>query len=169
MSARRVLLGLASAVVLAIAGCGSDDAAPDVPTLGADIVDAVAAVEDELGDGQDYFEVTATGLVTNVFVAVDHATAAVPYAFIGGELLPPEPRLDGASGFTFTADAIALDPDAVLSRLAAELPEATIEALSVEGGDGGVVRYVALVRSDVGGALEVTLGSDGAVLAVDAL
>jgi hypothetical protein len=166
---RRSLVGLLVAA-LVVAGCGGDDSAgDDAPPLGDDILAAVAAVEDELGDGQDYFEVTATGLVTNVFVAVDDATAAIPYAFIDGELLPPEPRLDGASGFTFTADAIEFDPGAVLSELADELPDATIEALSVEGGDGGVVRYVALVRSDVGGALEVTLGPDGAVLAVDPL
>lgn len=167
--ARRSLFGLL-AVALVVGGCGGGDSADDdLPSLGADILAAVAAVEAERGAGQEYFEVTAAALVTNVFVAVDDATAAIPYAFIDGELLPPEPRLDGASGFTFTADAIALDPDAVLSELADELPEATIEALSVEGGDGGIVRYVALVRSDVGGALEVTLGPDGAVLAVDPL
>jgi hypothetical protein len=166
--ARRSLIGLL-AVTLAVAGCGGDDSSDDVPSLGADILAAVAAVEAERGVGQEYFEVTAAALVTNVFVAVDDATAAVPYAFIDGELLPPEPRLDGASGFTFTADAIDFDADAVLSQLAEELPEATIESLSVEGGDGGVVRYVALVRSDVGGLLEVTVGSDGAVFAVDPL
>lgn len=155
--------------VAVVASCGGDDAAPDVPPLGAAIVDAVAAVEGELGAGQEYFEVTAGELVTNVFVAVDDATAAIPYAFIDGELLAPEPRLDGASGFTFSADDIDFEPDAVLSQVADELPEATIEALSVEGGEGDVVRYVALVRSDVGGALEVTVGPDGAVLAVDPL
>ena len=157
------------AVALFVVGCGGDDSADDVPSLGADIVAAVAAVEAERGVGQEYFEVTAAALVTNVFVAVDDARAAVPYAFVDGELLPPEPRLDGASGFTFTADAIDFDADAVLSQLAEELPEATIESLSVEGGDGGVVRYVALVRSDVGGLLEVTVGPDGAVFAVDPL
>jgi len=166
--ARRSLLGL-FVVVLAAAGCGDDSADDDVPSLGADIVAAVAAVEAERGAGQEYFEVTAAALVTNVFVAVDDATAAIPYAFIDGELLPPEPRLDGASGFTFGADAIAFDADAVLSQLAGEVPDATIESLSVEGGDGGIVRYVALVRSEVGGLLEVTLGPDGAVLAVDPL
>lgn len=165
---RRSWLGLL-ATALAVTACGDDSADEVVPSLGADVLAAVAAVEAERGDGQDYFEVTAAGLVTNVFVAVDDATAAVPYAFVDGELLPPEPRLDGASGFTFTAEAIDLDPDAVLSELADQLPEATIETLSVEGGDGGVVRYVALVRSDVGGLLEVTLGPDGAVLAVDPL
>jgi hypothetical protein len=156
-------------VVLIAAGCGGDSSGDDAPPLGSTVLEAVAAVEAELGAGQQYFEVTATVLVTNVFVAVDDATAAIPYAFIDGELLPPEPRLDGASGFTFSADAIDFDADAVLSQLAGELPEATIESLSVEGGDGGVVRYVALVRSDVGGLLEVTLGPDGAVVAVDPL
>lgn len=158
------------AVALFVAGCGGDDSVDDgVPSLGANILDAVAAVEAERGAGQEYFEVTAAALVTNVFVAVDEATAAIPYAFIDGELLPPEPRLDGAAGFTFRADAIEFDADAVLSQLADELPDATIESLSVEGGDGGIVRYVALVRSEVGGFLEVTLGPDGTVLAVDPL
>jgi hypothetical protein len=166
---RGSLIGLL-AVALLVAGCAGDDSPDDdVPSLGADILAAVAAVEAERGAGQEYFEVTAAALVTNVFVAVDDATAAIPYAFIDGELLPPEPRLDGASGFTFSADAIEFDPDAVLSQVAEELPDATIESLSVEGGDGGVVRYVALVRSDVGGTLEVTVGADGAVLAVDPL
>lgn len=162
---RRSLSGLL-ALALLVAGCGGDDPADDTPSLGADILAAVAAVEAERGTGQEYFEVTAAALVTNVFVAVDEATAVIPYAFIDGELLPPEPRLD-AAGFTFSADAIEFDADAVLSRVADELPDATIESLSVEGGDGGIVRYVALVRSDVGGLLEVTVGPDGAVLAVD--
>ena len=165
---RRSLIGLL-VVALSAAGCGGDDAADDTPTLAGDLLAAVAAVEAELGAGQDYFEVTAATLVTNVFVAVDDATAAIPYAFIDGELLPPEPRLDGASGFTFTAEAIEFDADAVLSQLADELPDATIESLSVEGGEGGLVRYVALVRSDAGGLLEVTLGPDGEVFAVDPL
>ena len=168
--ARRSVLGML-VIVLFVAGCGGgdDSADDDVPSLGADILDAVAAVEAERGAGQEYFEVTAAALVTNVFVAVDEATAAIPYAFIDGELLEPEPRLDGASGFTFGADAIELDAAVVLSQVAEELPDATIESLSVEGGDGGIVRYVALVRSDAGGLLEVTVGPDGAVLAVDPL
>ena len=167
--ARRSVLGML-VVALFVAGCGGDDSADDdVPSLGADILDAVAAVEASRGAGQEYFEVTAAALVTNVFVAVDEATAAIPYAFIDGELLEPEPRLNGASGFTFSADALEFDADAVLSQVAGELPDATIESLSVEGGDGGIVRYVALVRSDAGGLLEVTVGPDGAVLAVDPL
>ena len=165
---RRSLIGLL-AVSLSFGSCGGDDAVDDAPALAADLLAAVAAVEAELGTGQEYFEVTAAVLVTNVFVAVDDASAAIPYVFVDGKLLPPEPRLDGASGFTFTAAAIEFDADAVLSRLADELPDATIESLSVEGGAGGVVRYVALVRSDAGGLLEVTLGPDGAVLAVDPL
>jgi hypothetical protein len=154
--------------VLALAGCGGsgDD---DGIAWPADVYAAVDAVEAELGAGQEYFEVTANPQLTNVFVATDDAAAAVPYLYVDGELQPPAPALTGASGFTFTADAIDFDPDAVLGRVADELPDASIDALSVEGGDGGVVRYVVSVRSDVGGLLDVTVGPDGEVLAVDPL
>lgn len=54
-------------------------------------------------------------------------------------------------------------------RFARELPDASIEALSVEGGEGGTVRYMVSVRSEVGGSLVVTIGPDGSVLAVDLL
>jgi hypothetical protein len=165
VAARVVTLLLA---VLAAAGCSDDDAVR-ASGLGAELLAAVDAVEAELGPGQRYFEVTATSQLTNVFVAVDDATAAVPYVFRDGELQPPGPTLTGASGFTFAAADVDLDPDAVLSGVAGELPESTIDALSVEGGEGGVVRYIATVRSEVGGVLEVTVGPDGAVLAVDPL
>jgi hypothetical protein len=158
--------------LLAVGGaaCSDDDGGggADVGFV-ADIRAAVDAVEAEMGAGQDYFEVTATPQLTNVFVAVDDATAAVPYLFVDGELQPPAPTLTGASGFTFTADAIDFDEDTVLDAIAGELPDASIEALSVEGGDGGTVRYVVSVRSAVGGALDVTVGPDGSVLAVDPL
>lgn len=164
---RRVLALLAVGALAS--ACGSDDEGSDDLGLGEDVLAAIAAVEVDLGEGQEYFEVTATASLTNVFVAIDAATAAVPYVFRSGELQPPAPALTGAEGFTFTAEAVDFDPDAILSQIADELPDATIEALSVEGGEGGVVRYVASVRSQVGGVLEVTLGPDGAVLAVDSL
>ena len=82
-----------------------------------DIPSAVDAVEAEMGANQDYFEVTATPQLTNVFVAIDDATAAVSYLFVDGELQPLAPTLTGASGFTFTAEAIDFDEDSILGAV----------------------------------------------------
>jgi hypothetical protein len=156
-------------VLLVGASCGGDDdgggAGDD--TFVSDIRPAIEAVEAELGAGQAFFEVTANQQVVNLFVAVDDATAAVPYVFLDGELQPPAPALTGASGFTFGADAVDFDEETILDAVAAELPDSTIEALSVEGGEGGVVRYVLALSSAEGGRLDVTVAPDGAVLAVD--
>ncbi len=103
----------------------------------------------------------------NLFVAVDDATAAVPYVYLDGDLQPPAPTLTGASGFTFTADAVDFDEASILDAVSAELSESTIEALSIEGGDGGVVRYVVSTLSPEGGRLDVTVAPDGTVLEVD--
>jgi hypothetical protein len=164
------LSALAGVLTVAGAACSNDDAGGAAnAAFVADVRSAVEAVEREMGAGQDYFEVTATPQLTNVFVAIDDATAAVPYLFVDGELQPPAPTLTGASGFTFTADAIDFDEDSILDAVAGELPDASIESLSVEGGEGGTVRYVVSVRSEVGGMLDVTVGPDGSVLAVDPL
>jgi len=136
-------------------------------TFVSDIGPAIEAVEAELGAGQEFFEITASPQVTNLFVAVDDATAAVPYVFLDGELQAPAPTLTGASGFTFTGDAVDFDEDSILDAVTAELPESTIESLSVEGGDGGIVRYVVSTLSPGGGRLDVTVAPDGSVLAVD--
>jgi hypothetical protein len=150
-------------------GCGGDDETKVADSLVADIGPAIEAVEAELGEGQQFFEITANELVTNLFVAVDDATAAVPYVFLDGELQPPAPTLTGASGFTFTADAVDFDEETILDAVSEELPESTIEAFSIEGGDGGVVRYVVSTRSPEGGVLDVTVAPDGTVVAVDPL
>ena len=155
-------------VVAALTGCGDGDRAGG-DSFVADIRPAIEAVEAELGAGQEFFEVTANELVTNLFVAVDDATAAVPYVFLDGELQPPAPKLTGASGFTFGADAVDFDEDTILDAVGEELPESTIEALSIEGGEGGVVRYVVSTLSPEGGRLDVTVAPDGTVLAVDPL
>jgi hypothetical protein len=105
--------------------------------------------------------------VVNLFVAVDDATAAVPYVYLDGELQPPAPTLTGASGFTFSADAVDFDEDSILDAVSEELPESTIGALSIEGGAGGAVRYVISTLSPEGGQLDVTVAPDGTVLEVD--
>jgi hypothetical protein len=162
-----VALLVAATVVV---GCGGDDDdAASGESFVADIRPAIAAVEAELGAGQQFFEVTANELVTNLFVAVDDATAAVPYVYLDGELQPPAPTLTGASGFTFTADAVDFDEETVLTPVSEELTDSTIEAFSIEAGAGGVVRYVVSTLSPEGGRLDVTVAPDGTVLEVDPL
>ena len=162
----RSLVGIVVVVGL-MAACGDDSGGSVETSFVGDIGAAIAAVEAELGPGQEYFEVTASSKLTNVFVAIDGATAAIPYVYADGELLPPAPALTGASGFTFGADAIDFDEAAILAKVAEELPSATIQTLSVEGGDGGSVRYVVAAQSAEGGVLDITVGPDGSVLAVD--
>lgn len=151
--------------VVVLVGCGGSGV-DDAGFLG-DVGEAVAAVESERGGPQEYFEVTANRQLTNVFVAVDGGTAAVPYVYLDGELQAPGPLLEGASGHTFFADDIAFDPDVIFGSVEAELPDATIDAFSIEGGEIGSVRYVISVRSAQGGGLDVTVAPDGTVLAVD--
>jgi hypothetical protein len=154
--------------LLAVAACGGDDDA-GAPDWVGDIRRAVAAVENERGEGQEYFEVTANQQLTNVFVSVENGAVAVPYLFVDGVLEDPAPPLGVAGGHSFRADAIALDEDLVLAAILTELPSSTVDALSVEGGPDGSVRYVASVRSEVGGVLDVVVGADGSIISVTPL
>jgi hypothetical protein len=163
----RVVAVAAVSVALVLGACNADSGDDTDAGLAADVRAAVAAVEAERGAGQEFFEVTATPPLTNVFVAVEDATAVVAYVYRDGELEEPAPVQSGASGFTFTAEAIAFDDDAVLSKIADELPDAMIQSLSVEGGANDTVRYVVSVLSDAGGVLDITVGADGTVVSVD--
>jgi len=154
-------------VVLALAACGGDDG--ENLEFVSDIDRAVDAVEEARGGPQEYFEVTANRQFTNVFVAVDGATAAVPYVYLDGELQAPGPILEGASGYTFLAEDIIFEPDGIFDSIGEQLPEAAINAFSIEGGEIGSVRYVVSVRSEQGGMLDVTVSANGTVLAVDAI
>lgn len=156
-----------AASVLSACGSGPDQDRAGPGGYLATIRPAVAAVEAALGGPQEYFEITANPQLTNVFVAVDGATAAVPYVYRDGELLDPAPTLEGASGRTFTAEAIRFDEQRVLDAVRRELPDASIDAFSVEGGPGGTVRYVVAARSAQGGALDIEVGPDGTIIAVD--
>jgi hypothetical protein len=159
-------LGVVVGLLIVAAACGGDDDGRS-DTFVSEIRPAIEAVEDELGVGQQFFEVTANSQVVNLFVAVDDATAAVPYVYLDGELQPPAPTLTGASGFTFSADAVDFDENSILEAVSEELPESTIGALSIEGGAGGAVRYVISTLSPEGGQLDVTVAPDGTVLEVD--
>lgn len=152
-------------VAAAVGGCGDDDSGRP-PVLIDDIKPALDAVEAELGAGQQYFEVNANAQLVNLFVAADGGASAVPYIYFDGELQPPAPALSVESGFTFGADAVDFD-DTVLDAVADELPESTIEGFAIEGGQGGVVRYLVSTRSEQGGVLAVTVAPDGTVLEVD--
>ena len=79
------------------------------------------------------------------------------------------PSATGLAACPGTADAVDFDEDTVLDAVGEELTESTVEAFSIEGGDGGIVRYVVSTLSPEGGRLDVTVASDGTVLAVDPL
>lgn len=156
-------------MLLVIVGCSGSDVSGDLPASDSFVVDvraAAAAVEAELGGAQDFFEITATPQLTNVFVAVDDATGAIPYAYVRGRLEAPAPRIDGVQGQTFRLDAIDFDESTVLSGIETDLAASTIDAFSVEGGPGGFVRYVVSVRSAQGGVLDVVVAPSGAVVEV---
>ena len=128
--------------------------------LAVDLRRAVEAVEAELGGPQSFFEVTATPQLTNVFVAIDDATAAVPYVFVDGELEAPAPTLDGVRGTRSLPPRSTFDETFLLGRIADELPTATIESVSVEGGpDGTAVRYVVSRRRPTRAVLDIVVGA----------
>ncbi len=163
---RMLAVAIVASLTAGSASCASDDTAGGSDPIVADVRAAVAAVEAARGGPQQFFEVTATPQLTNVFVAVDDATAAVPYVYLDGELQPPGPLIDGASGRTFGASALDFDDANVLSGVRADLPDSTIDAFSVEGAPGGFVRYVVSVRSAQGGVLDVVVAPGGAVVEV---
>lgn len=141
---------------------------PDAPGFVRNVRLAVAAVEAELGEGQQYFEVTSNEQFTNVFVATDDRAAVVPYVFVDGELEDPAPKRDGATGQTFVAADILFDEGELLSGVEADLPSTTIDAISVYGDGVGAV-YVLAATSEAGGFLDIIVGPAGQVLGVDPL
>ncbi len=172
------VVGVVLAVSLSTGCSGSDDGessspiaggeAPDVeaPAFITAVREAMAAVDAELGGPQRYFEVTSNAQFTNVFVAVDDATAAVAYAYVDGELQPPAPKESGASGNTFAATDVDFVDDRILSGATADLAESEIDAISVYG-DGVGVTYVLAASSSAGGFLDIVVGPDGTVFSVD--
>ncbi|MEI6403691.1 MAG: hypothetical protein WCP59_16060 [Actinomycetota bacterium] len=188
MRAGRLLVLAASASVMTgLVACSGNDSVPSLPVdstvallstecpaaadqpLAVDqIAPAIAAVEAELGGSQEYFEVNAADVVVNLFVAdtaADGSSTVTPYAFSRGELTaqPASP----ADGNRFTADAVQIDPQRVLSCLVEQLPSSMLTAFVVEGGPNGVVRYSVVAASEQGGQLVVEVSGSGQVLSVD--
>ena len=179
---RRTRFAAAAVLVLMLASCsGSDDGSSSSPALDSlvtsactpgdpvlvidAIPDAVAAVEAELGGPQRYFEINATEVLVNLFVASADGTKATPYAYAAGQLNSEE-AFD-AQGNTFEASALEIDPQLVSSCIAGQLPASSQDLFIVEGGAGGAVRYTILTTSTNGGQLLVEVGGDGAVLSVE--
>ncbi len=138
----------------------SSIALPRVDLIG----EAIAALEARLGGPQQYFEINATPRLVNLFVALNDGKLVQPWVYLDGELSSTEGR--PADGFSFTGTALDFDPDMVLSRLRAELPQATADVFFVEGGQGGIVQYSVAVRTQLGEQLVVVVGPDGEVQSV---
>jgi hypothetical protein len=160
-------LAATCASVVGVAGCGGDAEEPVGPRVDL-IDDAIAAVEAHYGSPQEYFEISARLADVSMIVAVDDATAA-EQGFFGadGVFVAPEP-VGPASGSTFTAAAVDLQPDRIFVDLRDELDSPSIVDLVIQGGPDGAVIYDATVSSEAGGVLLVLLAADGTVLGVQA-
>lgn len=129
------------------------------------IDDAVTALEAELGSPQQFFEINATSSLVNLIVALNDGKVAQPWVYFQGDLSSTEGA--EASGFSFSASALDFEPDNVLSKVQAELPDSSPDLFFVEGGADGTVRYSVAVTSKQGGQLVVVVGPDGTVQSVD--
>jgi hypothetical protein len=164
------LVMLVVALVVSATACGGDD---DTRTVNQtrpqvdQIAPAVAAVEAQLGAGQEFFEINAEPRLVNLFVAANGGSTAVPYVFLDGELQPPAPGLEVGAGITFSADDLMFDPELVLSRVTEELPASSVSRFVLLGTSEGGVRHEAVVVSARGGVLVAVLAADGSVLAVE--
>lgn len=156
-------------IPLSTGGPASCPAAP--PPLVVDKIDeALGAIAEGRTDAPRFFEVNATSSVVNLFLAAtadDGSSVVIPHSYAAGQLRAEEPT--AASGSTFDAEAIRIDPERVLSCVSVELPESQLEAFVVEGGPDGAVRYSVIVNSSQGGQLIVEVSGEGRVLAVDAV
>ena len=172
---------LAVALVLTVPGCSGTSATEDsrsTTTAGVTVApsgslprvdligEAVSALEARLGGPQRYFEIDATPRLVNLFVELNGGALVRPWVYLDGQLSSTDPL--PAAGHSFAGTALDFDPDKVLSRLHAELPQSRPDVFFIEGGEGGIVRYSVTVTSPEGGQLVVVVGPDGTVKSVDA-
>ena len=171
--------GFVLVAAIALGACSSDGGssaatpAPRTTTIGVStgtlplvglVDDAVKALEAKLGGPQQFFEINATAHLINMIVALNDGKVAQPWVYLDGELSSTEGA--AATGFSFAGSALDFDPDKVLSKLQAELPESSPDLFFIEGGEGGTVRYSVAVTSKQGGQLVVVVGPDGTVQSV---
>ncbi len=151
-------MAIVAAALLAACGGAESPQRPQLDQIGP----AIAAVERKLGGPQQYFEINATPQVVNLFVADATKTTVTPYVYVGGTVAESAPPA-GASGNTFAASALTVDPRTILDHVVDRLPDSDIVLFTIAGGPGGAVQYSAGVKSAKGGTLEVTLAADGTV------
>ena len=138
------------------------------PVLRVDLVAAaVSAVEAERGGPQRYYEINATAKLVNLFVVGATSGEVVPYVYLADGGLSSTKPSTGASGSTFVAAAIDIDPRKVTSCVTAQLPGARIDNFDVLGGPNGAVQYSVIATSTVGGQLIAVVDGDGAVQSVE--
>jgi hypothetical protein len=146
---------------LVLAGCAASE--PDGPLVDR-VDDALAAVEASYGEPQSYVEVTATADVVSVIVLGDGPAEQLFWTPDGGLTDPVE--IGSLDRPTFGADAVDFDPDRILDRLRAELPESEIVDVAVTADGAGGAIFDARLQSSQGGTLLVLLAGDGRILGV---
>lgn len=157
---------MAGAIVagLVFGACGDDDDGDAALPLVGDVAPAVTALETELGDAPQYFEIRATTLSVTLWVSADQGHRAIPYVWADGELADAGAAQVVESGFTFAAvDALEFDPDAVLDRVGDELDTALTQ-FSIVGTESGAPRYTVTAESDRGGEIDIQLDAAGTPL-----
>lgn len=158
---------IVGALALVLAACGGSRDGSESPGPVVELIpDAIAAVEDHYGAPQQYFEISAGLDAVGFVVAVDGATLAEQGSYgADGAFIVPE-SVGEASGETFTADQIDVDPDRIFVPLRDELDDPVIVDLAIQGGPNDTVVYDATIASEGGGVLLVLLGPDGTILGV---
>ncbi|MET0326132.1 MAG: hypothetical protein ABW219_12965 [Ilumatobacteraceae bacterium] len=163
---RRFVAVVVAGLLLGTSTACGDDEEPPVRPLLDQIEPAMTAVDAEMGGAQQYFEVNATPLGVNLFVAIEGATQSVAYIFVGGELGSPG-AAEPSTGGTFTAADVAFDPATILDGVTEDLPDSNIARFAIAGNSNGDVQFTVDVQSEAGGTLQVTLAEDGSVVSVD--
>jgi hypothetical protein len=161
-------------LTIAAVGCGDDT--DDVPRLRVDLIDT--AVDALLAQNPDavFYEVNATPDLVNLFVAAeadDGSTTATAYVYEPGGGLGEPAAPKKASGTTFAADQIDVDPDRVLDEALDQLTTSIPRVFAINGAPGpdgpaGAVTYRIVFDSVEGGSLAVSVRGDGVILGVDA-